>query len=145
MCLEHQSSCVCQSFSVFFLPLLRMCLFCFCYAKLKLQAKEKITEAATEEARLFAPFEQVDCHVACFNAFKCWMHYTWQFCVVYSAYCGQPVQTVNQQNAQCSVLNIYVYYITTKRVPTCFSPQGIIISPLRTETGRNSECCSINI
>jgi hypothetical protein len=38
-----------------------MFIFCFCCAKLKLQAKEKITEAAAEEARLFAPFEQVDC------------------------------------------------------------------------------------
>jgi hypothetical protein len=52
-----------------------MFLFCFCCAKLKLQAKEKITEAASEEARLFAPFEQVDRHVACFNAVKCLMLY----------------------------------------------------------------------
>jgi hypothetical protein len=53
-----------------------MFIFCFCCAKFKLQAREKITEAASEEARLFAPFEQVDCcHVACFVAFKCVMHY----------------------------------------------------------------------
>jgi len=52
-----------------------MFLFCFCCAKLKLQAKEKITEAAADEARLFAPFEQVDCRVACFIAFKCLVHY----------------------------------------------------------------------
>ena len=38
-------------------PLLFMC--CVSVTKLKLQAKEKITEAATEEARLFAPLEQV--------------------------------------------------------------------------------------
>jgi hypothetical protein len=50
-----------------------MFIFCFCCEKLKLQAKEKITEAAAEEARLFAPFEQVDSHVACVIAFKCVM------------------------------------------------------------------------
>jgi hypothetical protein len=44
-----------------------MFLFSSCCTKLKLQAKEKITEAATEESRLFAPLEQVDQHVACFQ------------------------------------------------------------------------------
>jgi hypothetical protein len=55
-------------FSVFlcfsFLPLLQMFLFCLCCTKLKLHAKEKITEAATDEARLFAPLEQVDLYYA---------------------------------------------------------------------------------
>lgn len=48
-----------------FLSLLRMFLFCFCCTKLKLHAKEKITEAATDEARLFAPLEQVDLYMVC--------------------------------------------------------------------------------
>jgi hypothetical protein len=46
-----------------------MFLFCSCCTKLKLQAKEKITEAATEEARLFAPLEQVDHYMAFLQMF----------------------------------------------------------------------------
>jgi hypothetical protein len=54
---------VCLSVLLFFFH----CYECFhlCCTKLKLHAKEKITEAATDEARLFAPLEQV-----CFQMFS---------------------------------------------------------------------------